>query len=311
MKSITKILFFFIFFIYSNNSSSNTITIIYTVDNNPITNVEINNEIIYLKLLSEELRNMDNEALVVYAAKSILREKIKEIEVLKYFKFGLNNEVVNQNLIELISSLGIKDLSEFETEIKNLNLTKEFVKKKIEIEILWNQIIFNKYKNKLSIDEEKIKKDLIESLKNSKGEVEEYYLYEILFSPTSTSKIEEDQEKIKKSISEIGFENTARIFSISTSATNGGSIGWIKKNQLSKQLMNKLENLDNLEISDLIDVPGGKLIIMVKDRRKSKVKISFDNEYKKALMSERNKQLNQFSSIYFKKVELNTVINEK
>ena len=311
MKSITKILFFFIFFIYSNNSSSNTITIIYTVDNNPITNVEINNEIIYLKLLSEELRNMDNEALVVYAAKSILREKIKEIEVLKYFKFGLNNEVVNQNLIELISSLGIKDLSEFETEIKNLNLTKEFVKKKIEIEILWNQIIFNKYKNKLSIDEEKIKKDLIESLKNLKGEVEEYYLYEILFSPTSTSKIEEDQEKIKKSISEIGFENTARIFSISTSATNGGSIGWIKKNQLSKQLMNKLENLDNLEISDLIDVPGGKLIIMIKDRRKSKVKISFEDEYKKALMMERNKQLNQFSSIYFKKVELNTVINEK
>ena len=311
MKSITKILFFFIFFIYSNNSSSNTITIIYTVDNNPITNVEINNEIIYLKLLSEELRNMDNEALVVYAAKSILREKIKEIEVLKYFKFGLNNEVVNQNLIELISSLGIKDLSEFETEIKNLNLTKEFVKKKIEIEILWNQIIFNKYKDKLSIDEEKIKKNLIESLKNLKDEVEEYYLYEILFSPTSTSKIEEDQEKIKKSISEIGFENTARIFSISTSATNGGSIGWIKKNQLSKQLMNKLENLDNLEISDLIDVPGGKLIIMIKDRRKSKVKISFEDEYKKALMMERNKQLNQFSSIYFKKVELNTVINEK
>ena len=311
MKSITKILFFFIFFIYSNNSSSNTITIIYTVDNNPITNVEINNEIIYLKLLSEELRNMDNEALVVYAAKSILREKIKEIEVLKYFKFGLNNEVVNQNLIELISSLGIKDLSEFETEIKNLNLTKEFVKKKIEIEILWNQIIFNKYKDKLSIDEEKIKKDLKKSLKNLKDEVEEYYLYEILFSPTSTSKIEEDQEKIKKSINEIGFENTARIFSISTSATNGGSIGWIKKNQLSKQLMNKLENLDNLEISDLIDVPGGKLIIMIKDRRKSKVKISFEDEYKKALMMERNKQLNQFSSIYFKKVELNTVINEK
>ena len=311
MKSITKILFFFIFFIYSNNSSSNTITIIYTVDNNPITNVEINNEIIYLKLLSEELRNMDNEALVVYAAKSILREKIKEIEVLKYFKFGLNNEVVNQNLIELISSLGIKDISEFETKIKNLNLTKEFVKKKIEIEILWNQIIFNKYKDKLSIDEEKIKKNLIESLKNLKDEVEEYYLYEILFSPTSTSKIEEDQEKIKKSISEIGFENTARIFSISTSATNGGSIGWIKKSQLSKQLMNKLENLDNLEISDLIDVPGGKLIIMIKDRRKSKVKISFEEEYKKALMMERNKQLNQFSSIYFKKVELNTVIDEK
>ncbi len=311
MRSISGVLLLFIIFIYTNNISANTVTIIYTVDDNPITNVEINNEITYLKLLNKDLQNMDDEALVVYASKSLLREKIKEIEVLKYFKFGLNDELIKKNLNRLISSLGVSNVSEFDIMIKNLNLTKEFIKKKIEVEILWNQIIFNKFENKVSIDEEKIKKNLLENFDKVKNEIEEYLLYEILFSPSSTSQIEEEFTKIKKSISEIGFENTARIFSISGSSSNGGNLGWIKRNQLSKQIANKSQNLDNLEISDLIDVPNGKLVIMIKDRRKSKIKISFEDEYKKTLMRERNKQLNQFSSIYFKKVELNTIINEK
>ena len=311
MKGIIKIIILFFIFIYANKSIANTVNIIYTVDNNPITNVEINNEITYLKLLSKELQNMDDESLVMYASKSIIREKIKEIEILKYFKFGLNDEVVNQNLSKIISSLGIKDISEFEKEIKNLNLSKEYIKKKIEIEILWNQIIFNKYKNKLSIDESKIKNNLKDRLNNEKNEIEEYYLFEILFSPSSTSKVDEELEKIKNSINEIGFENTARVFSTSASSSNGGDIGWIQKNQLSKQIASKIENLENLEVSDVIDVPGGKLIIMLKDKRKLKVKVSFDEEFKKALMMERNKQLNRFSTIYFKKVELNTVIDEK
>ena len=311
MKGIVKIIIFFSIFIYANNSSANKINIIYTVDNNPITNVEINNEITYLKLLSKEMQNMDDKSLVTYASKSIIREKIKEIEILKYFKFGLNDEVVDQNLFRLISSLGINDISEFDNEIKNLSLSKEYIKKKIEIEILWNQIIFNKFKNKLSIDEDKIKKNLKDKLNNVKNEIEEYYLYEILFSPSSTSNIREELEKIKKSINEIGFENTARVFSTSSSSSNGGDIGWIQKNQLSKQIASKIEDLQKLEVSDVIDVPGGKLIIMLKDKRKLKVKVSFDEEFKKALLMERNKQLNQFSTIYFKKVELNTVIDEK
>ena len=311
MKGIVKIIIFFSIFIYANNSSANKINIIYTVDNNPITNVEINNEITYLKLLSKEMQSMDDKSLVTYASKSIIREKIKEIEILKYFKFGLNDEVVDQNLFRLISSLGINDISEFEKEIKNINLSKEYIKKKIEIEILWNQIIFNKFKNKLSIDEDKIKKNVKDRLNNKKNEIEEYYLYEILFSPSSTSKMEEELEKIKNSINEIGFENTARVFSTSASSSNGGDIGWIQKNQLSKQIAKKIENLENLEVSDVINVPGGKLIIMLKNKRKLKVKFSFDEEYKKALMMERNKQLNRFSTIYFKKVELNTVIDEK
>ena len=133
MKGIIKIIILFFILIYANRSIANTVNIIYTVNNNPITNVEINNEITYLKLLSKELQDMDDESLVMYASKSIIREKIKEIEILKYFKFGLNDGIVDQNLLKLILSLGINDISEFEKEINNLSLSKEFIKKKLKL----------------------------------------------------------------------------------------------------------------------------------------------------------------------------------
>ena len=54
-----------------------------------------------------------------------------------------------------------------------------------------------------------------------------------------------------------------------------------------------------------------KLILILQDKREVNEEISLEEELKKAILIERNKQLNQFSSIYFKKVEINTTINEK
>ena len=121
----------------------------------------------------------------------------------------------------------------------------------------------------------------------------------------------EDLEKIKKSISEVGFENTAIIYSISNTSSSGGSIGWLKKTQLSKEISAIIENLNIGEVSKAINTPAGKLLLILKNKRKVKKEINLKEELNKALIIERNKQLNQFSSIYFKKVELNTIINEK
>ncbi len=311
MKIYKFLFFFFIFFLLSKNLFSEKISIVYTVNNTPITSIEIKNEITYLKLINNDLNNMDDKSLVIYASKSILREKIKELEIKKYFKTGMNEEVVTQNLVRLLSTLGLENINEFNNLLSDLKLEIEFVKNKIEVELLWNQLIFEKYKNKLSIDEDKIKKNLKTKIKNQENEITEYNLSEILFVPTSKITEKEDLEKIKKSINEVGFENTAIIYSISNNSSSGGNIGWLKKTQLSKEISAIIENLDIGQISDAINTPAGKLLLMLKNKRKVKKEINLKEEFNKALILERNKQLNQFSSIYFKKVELNTVINEK
>ena len=311
MKIFGKIFFFIFFFTYTLNLYAEKITIVYTVENDPITSVEIKNEIIYLKLINKEIESMDDESLVIYASKSILREKIKEKELSKYFKFNMNDELVSQNLQNLISSLSLNNENELKILLKDINLNLNFIKKKIEIELLWNRLIYEKYKDKLSINKDKLEENLKLKILNEKQEIEEYQISEILFDAKSKAMELEEIQKINKSIDEIGFENTARIYSISNTAGMGGSIGWLAETQLSKKILEIIQNLNVGEISEVIDAPTGKLILFLKNKRKIKEEISLEKELEKAILTERNKQLNQFSSIYFKKVELNTKINEK
>ena len=311
MNILRASLIFFIFLTFSKNSYSEKISIVYTINNVPVTNIEIQKEITYLGLINQKLSQMDNKSLVVYASKSVLREKIKESEISKFFKFGMNDELVIQNMQNLMISLGSTNLNDFNNSLKNSGLDLEFVKKKIEIELLWNRLIFEKYKNKLTIDENKIKENLKRKIQNSDDEIEEYKISEILFSPSSKDNENKEIEKIILSIKEIGFENTAMIYSLSATSKKGGDIGWIKENQLSESIVNIVKELEIGEITSVIDSPTGKLILILKDKRKIKKEVSFEKELEKAIILEKNKQLNQFSSIYFKKVELDTNINER
>ena len=310
MRNINLITLIFFFLCLNKISLAEKISIVYTIDNDPITNLEIRNEITYLKLFNEKIREMDDEALVIYASKSVIREKIKKIEVSKNFKLGVNEEIVGEQLNQFIVKLGLSDRNEYFDLLKKLKLTNDFIKNKIETELLWNNLIYKKYNSKLNINKEKIEKELKVRIDNIDNKIEEVKLYEILFSANSEIELEKEKGKIKKSINEIGFENTARIFSISNSAGIGGEIGWIKKNQLSYEILQKIENLNKNEVSEIINVQTGKLILLVKDRRFVEKQISFDEELKKAINNEMNKQLNQYSIIYFKKIELNSEINE-
>ena len=261
MKKLIKftLLSVSIFLISSQNIIAEKISILYTIENKPITNIEINNEINYLILINPKLNDLNKESLVIYATKSIIREKIKEIEVAKYFKFGQNQKVVNQNIQKFMSNFKIKDENEFHKFLNNYNLPRKFINKKIEIELLWNQLIYEKYKNKITIDIEKIKENIKKKINKESNKLEEFLLYEILFSPTTKKTLDNEINKIYKSLNEIGFENTASIFSISGTSKDGGKVGWVNENQLSKTIINNIKNLDNGQFSKPINVSTGTL----------------------------------------------------
>ena len=307
--TIISILFFF--FIHLNFSLGEKVSIIYVIENDPITNVAISNEIKYLLLINKKLNEVSKEDMVQYASKSILREKIKEVELKKYYKFGENNKIVDQNLNSFMQRLNITNNDIFNNLINEIGLSKEFIKKKIEIEFLWNQLIVQLYANKVSVDKDELKNKLKKKINSSSNLLMEYLLYEITFSSNTMEDFRKEYAKIKKSIEEIGFESTANIFSNSPSANLGGKIGWVNENQLSENIINNISQLNLGEHSNPIKVASGNLILMVKDKREGKNNLSLEDELEKAVLYETNKQFNQYSSIYFKKVELNTKIYEK
>ena len=307
LKIKIYIFFVFIFSFLTNNLLAKKIEILYKVENYPITNKDIAKEINYLLMLNDQLKTIEKEELIQYATKSIIKEKVKKNEILKNFKFGGNEKFIERQFNSLRNDLNLDEI-EFENLLNSLDISKNYLKEKIEIELMWNKLIYTIYKDKVVINEVAIREKLKKDLEDPSNFLNEYLLYEILFTPKETSNLESNKIKIEKSIQEIGFENTANILSEAPSSKVGGKIGWIKENQLTKEILNNIKNLEKGNYTNPINVPRGQLFLFLKDMRKAKLELSFEKEFEKILKTEQNRQLDQYSSIYYKKTEINTKI---
>ena len=282
------------------------IFIVSIVNNEPITNIDVINEAKYLSALNPKIQSLDKEQILSIAKESLIKEKIKKNELLKFIKLGEKNDFLDSMLKNFYKKLNFNNLEEFKNYLANFNLSLNEVIKKIEIETRWNELIFSQYNNQVEINIEKLNKQL--SSKNNQ-EKELYFLYEILFSAQNKSKYEEIYEKIKKSINEIGFKNTANLYSISDSAKFGGELGWINKQNLNKKILDKIIVLQIGEISEAIPIPGGYIVLKVENKKKEKIdKKDLQNELDKLIQMEKNKKLSEFSLIHFNKVKVNTNI---
>ncbi len=282
--------------------------IIVKVNNSIITNLDVLNEEKYLKILNPNLSLLDKNKMNSVAKQSLIKEKIKLIAISENKINKIDNSYL-ENLIETIySKIGIKNKDVFIKYLETEGLSYEEIKSKIGIEAKWNQIIIDKYLSELKIDNEEIKKEIL--LEENQKSVS-YFLYEILYNAETKEKIQELGKNIEMSLIENGFENTASIYSISQSSKSGGKLGWISEKSLNKRILNKISNLKLGEISDPIVIPGGILLILLKDKKIVNTKIDINKELPKRINDLKNQQLNQFSNIYFLKIKKNIIINEK
>ena len=296
-----KFLFIFILSLTFNNVQSIETKIIHKIQNEIITNIDIKNEFKYLMALNNKLKELDKEKILVISNESAIREKIKKIEILKNFKeIKINNEYLNLLLKNIYSKLNIESLEKFEIYLKDYNLNLEDIKKKITIDALWNELIIQKYSSKITIDKIKIKKEILE---NNNIKSREFKLSEIIFEIKNKDELEKKYKEIVKNIVEIGFENSASIYSFSKSSKSGGDIGWISENSLNNKISEKIKYLKIGEISKPIILPNGVLLLKINDIKTSVLKIDIDAELEKALRYEQNRQLNQYSNIYYNKIK--------
>ena len=297
-----KIFFFGIIFllIISKHIDSKEINIITKIGNQVITNIDIENEYKYLVSLNNDYKKLEKNKIFIFAKNSLIKEKIKEIELKKYFEFGDSDSFLNNKIKEIYNNLGFSSLEEFQMYLNEFDLKVEDVAKKIEIELKWNKLIYDKYKNQIVINEKTLKKKIIDKSKKSSL----YNLYELIF--TSKNDIEDKKKisEITKSIKDVGFENTVLIFSEAESRKNSGNLGWINELSLSKNILEKLKNINISETSDPIKIQNGILIIKLNDKKMTDISsIDLDEELRKLIKFETNKQLNVFSSIYFEKIK--------
>ena len=154
-----------------------------------------------------------------------------------------------------------------------------------------------------------MRKQLTDDYKN-KSNLFEYNISEIVITNSDEKNQEKKFSNIKKNINEIGFENTANIYSNSNTAKNGGLIGWVNELQLAKIIKKEIKQLKINQISKPINIKNGYILIKLNDKKEFKQKIDLEEEVKKLINEETNRQLNSFSIIFFKRLKMNTNINE-
>ena len=304
-----KKIFYLILFIFNiTNASSIESKIIYVIENEIITNIDIKNEFKYISALNSQLKNLPKEKIFNIARESIIREKIKKVEILKNFKnLDVNEEYLDLLIKNIYNNLKINSHEEFKNYLKNYNLEIRDIEEKIKIEALWNELIVKKYNSKININIEQIKRDI----KNTKSLINKNYLLsEIVFEIKDTKKLNEKYILIKKSTEDIGFKNTASIYSISDTSKIGGNIGWINERSLSKAIYENIYQLKKGEISKPLIIPGGILILKINDIKNETMKLDPEKELERIVSFKKNKQLNQYSKIYFNKVKKNQGLSE-
>ena len=302
-KKIYNFFLIIIFILISINTYSKEIKIISKINNEIITNIDLEHQITYLLITNSNLKDLDKKDLIELSKNSLINEILKKKEIDKFLsineKSSLGEKLVKQNYM----SLGFENKSDYKSFLERKGISLELVKSKLIIEQLWNTLIYEKFKEKVKINENEIKKKM-KIYKNQKKKLYEFSLSEILF--TSDVSFNEVNEFIKK----YGFKSAAVKFSISDTSSKGGEIGWVKLTNLSQEFQEKIYSLKVGEYTEPIKIPSGNLILKLNSKKEIKDQFDLDKETKKQIIFEQNRQLNSFSLNYFNKLKQNAIINE-
>ena len=304
------LLLFFLFTLIYNINSYAKIDIKVIVNNDIITNVDIKKEAEYLKILNPTLIQLNENKILELSQISLINEMVKKKEILKYVDLNTTkNKFLREYLKKLYLRLDFNSEDDFKNDLDLRNTYSiDEIKNKVNIELYWNEIIYEKY-NKLVKINKKLLINKINVMKNE--EQKEYSLSEIVFTKKKDEKLKDQLNQIKLSINDIGFKNTANIYSIAQSSKFGGDLGWVSESSLSKKISENLSKLEKGELTDAINIGNSYLILKIDKIKINKIKIDKEKELGKLIEAETNKQLNKFSRIYFDKSKINYSISEK
>ena len=306
MKKIFILLTVF-YFLLSNTLANENIFIVAKINNEILTNFDLKKETAYLNILNPQLENLDKKNKKRIAKKSLINETIKKKELKKFFDFNKKISIIDEAIENFYKNLGLSSKKELEEFLNKKNTYKiSEIENKMKIEFFWNRMILDIYNNQIKIDKDKLKKKInsTEEYKN------EYLLSEIFFNKDQNLNLKEKVKAIKQSIKNVGFNNTASIYSISNSANSGGKIGWVDEENLSEIITKELKNIKVGQFTNVIQIGNNFLILKIEEKKTKKIEKDKELILQQMIEFEKNKQLNQFSQIYFNKIKVNYEINE-
>ena len=268
-----------------------------TVGNKAITNEDIVNEIKIILILNNQSYSEEMKIdLQKMAVKSVIKRNIKKIEIEKYEYLEYSKQDFYAELNRISERISI-DLETLKNLCASNGINWSDVENQIITELLWNSLIFQIYKDRLSINVEEIEDQL--KLIQNKKEVEEFLVSEIIIKAVPQDKMKYEIDNLKKTIEIDGFEKTAMNLSISESSTKGGDLGWLNENVISNKFKSKIMSTAVGNMSEPILLPEGILFFKIRDKRKVSNKVDLEESKNQIVKAEKAKILNMHSLSHY------------
>ena len=304
MKTSFKILIIFYLFFAGNLYGKISNNILLKVGNKIITNYEVKNKILINLILSNKDVNQKNiNKVKKESVDSLIQKKIKEIELDKH-NFNVDNIRV-ENYLKSISGGDVSNLKKkFEDNKINFDLFLE----EIIIQFKWQQLILNKYSKKIKINQENLDREIEEILKEKKN-ILEFKLSEIEIPINNDSNDKDKINNLMNLINEMGFENVALKFSVSSTAESKGDLGWINSASLSKNIYEIVNKLKVGQISSPIIRQGSATILKLINLRNSNINnLNRENLRRNLVNNKKNELFNLYSQSLLSKLKNSTLI---
>jgi len=183
--------------------------IIITVGKYPITYFDLFKEVKMISILSNSKINENNrEQIKNLAIASLIKRKIKTGEIEKlgiknYSKKDLEKLIQNASRGMGLDKNGLREL------LKKNNLSFDSLVKKFEIDLKWNSMIFQIYKNKISLNTVEIENKINLELENLEGKNDEKKIKMI-----KQNIVNQEKDKKLKMFSNSHYSNLERIIQI-------------------------------------------------------------------------------------------------
>jgi len=308
MSKIIIFIYLFISLLGGISFADSNYKIVVKVNDQIISNHDIEREVVYLSALNPKILSISKNEIQKIAKNSLIREIVKETEILKHFNNdnNLSPDLTNP-MKNIYSRLNISTEAEFNDYLTKFNLELENVREKLSIELNWNAMIYQLYKNKINIDRDKIKENL--ELESTDSKIKKMFLIsEIVFTAKNKEGFDSIYQKIVDSIEQKGFKSTATIYSLSDTAQFDGKIGWVGKGDVSKEIYQNIYNLKINEFSKPLKIGAGFIIINLDAVKEEEQIINLEKKFDSMVSKEMNRQLTQHSSIHYKKIEKQSFI---
>jgi peptidyl-prolyl cis-trans isomerase SurA len=310
MKKIIITVILYFSFIQFSVAENHEVKILYKVNENIISNIDVANEIRYLRILDKNFQNIELNKLKDVALKSLIKEFIKKDEIEKYYNVNYNSTDIDKYINRIGLNLGFNNIDDLTDHLSKNNIKLKDIRRKLNIEKTWNSLIYEIYFKKIVINKEQISNKL-EKIINQKTYQKSFRLSEIVFSAKDKISFEKKYNEILHDIEKTNFNQAAIIHSISDTANSGGEVGWVNTSQLSKKIYDEIKNLKAEQMSRPITTPGGMLILKVNEIKDVlNEKLDKDLELSNMIKIEQNRQLTEYSIIHYKKIERNSYVKK-